>query len=110
MKALNILLKLWYGSLISTQKWLSDRPKRGYSLVEAGLTQQYTRNQLFLKKDSIFLIQEIAQTLLFQMTYDSLINSKNWPSDISKASGIPNFRQSHTMKLLTQCQTTLFTT
>ena len=42
MKALTILFHMRYGSLLSSMKWLSDRPKCWGHMVEAGTTQAKT--------------------------------------------------------------------
>ena len=59
---------------------------------------------LAIKKIQFSFIQEIAQTLLFQMKRDSLINSKNWKVTFQKD------QASLTSGNLTQCTTALFTT
>ena len=46
-----------------------------------------------------FFHRQIAHTSLFQMRYDSLVNSKKWPSESSKGSGISTFCQSDSVKL-----------
>ena len=43
MKALTILFHMRYGSLLSSMKWLSDRPKCWGHLVEARTTQRATK-------------------------------------------------------------------
>ena len=40
LMGLDILLKWWYGSLISTNKWLSDRPKCRMTSITVGTTQK----------------------------------------------------------------------
>ena len=44
--------------------------------------------------------QLVAQNPLFHMWYNSLFNSKKWPSDSSKGFGTPTFWPSHSVKLL----------
>ena len=39
-------------------------------------------------------------THLFQIRYDSLLNSKEWSNDTSKGLGTPTFWPSHSVKLL----------
>ena len=41
MKALNILIKMWYGSPICYKKWLSDSQRCGAHLHEAGTLIKY---------------------------------------------------------------------
>ena len=52
------------------------------------------------EKNSKNLDPQIAQTLFFQMRYDSMPNSEKWPSDIQKGSGTSCF---HTTLVLLFC-------
>ena len=44
---------------------------------------------IFVIQLSIFFNQQIAQSPLFQMRYDSLLNSKKLPGNSPKGSGTP---------------------
>ena len=85
-----------YGSLICSKRLQSDRPKCWSMLVEAGEPRKHAEigilvlglipNYLFEKFN--FFYPDIAQVLLFQMRYGSLICSKKWLSDRPKCWGM----------------------
>ena len=54
---------------------------------------------LFVWKNSKILDQQIDQTHLFQMRYNSFPNSKKWPSDSPNGSGTLTFWPSHSVQL-----------
>ena len=54
---------------------------------------------IFVIQLSIFFNQQIAQSPLFQMRYDSLLSSEKWPSDSPKGSGTPCFRPTHSVQV-----------
>ena len=51
---------------------------------------------LSAEKISRFFNQQTAQTFLFKMRYDSLLNPGKWPSDVQKGSANSSFCPSHT--------------
>ena len=59
-----------YGSLISDQKWLSDRPNCRVSLVNAGTTQKHAWKLLFLGRNS--------NSLKSACSSDSLLSDEVW--------------------------------
>ena len=89
MKALGFLFNWVYSSLISDNKWLSDRPKcESVWLRQAALKNRLENSYLEEKqKFQIFFDLYIAQTLFFQMRYDALPNSERQQSDCLRGWG-----------------------
>ena len=101
MRALGILFHMGYGSLPSSYRWLTDRPKCEEHLVDPRSTQKYAWKYLLLRGNSnYFFDQQVVQSLLIHMRYDSLFSSKKRPSDRSKRFGTPTFWPSHSVKLI----------
>ena len=57
------------------------------------------KNSYYHKEIQKIFYQQVAQNLLFQMRYDSLFNSKKWPSDSSQGLVPHTFWPSHIVKL-----------
>ena len=57
-------------------------------------------NGYYHKEIQNFFDLQVATNFLFQMRYDSLFNSKKWPSDSSKDPVTPTLWLSHSVKLL----------
>ena len=64
------------------------------------LLKDMFENTYKLTNISNFFHQQIAQISLFQMRYNSILNSKKWQSDSSKGWDVIAFWQSHSVKLL----------
>ena len=62
-----------------------------HPVVEAGTHTSPALKLAICLKNSKNLNLQIAQISLFQMRYDSLLNSKKWPSDSPKGSATPCF-------------------
>ena len=84
MKAMKVLFHLLYGSLFCSKGLQSDRPECLRMVGEAGTLNEHAEiglfvpslNHTYLLEISKFLYPMIAQDLLFQMRYGSLICSK----------------------------------
>ena len=70
---------MWQPKLWSSRAWGRHNSKIWF------------KNSYLFEKNSKHLNQQIAQIYLFPMRYDSLLNSKKWPSDIPKGSATPYF-------------------
>ena len=70
-----------YGSLDFYEKWLNDKSNIQASLVDPGEYQNMIIKYLSVWLQSWFSYQQVALIILFQMRYDSLLNSKKQPSD-----------------------------
>ena len=71
-----------------------------HPVVEAGKHTSPALKLAICLKNSKNLNLQIAQISLFQMRYDSLPNSKKWPSDSPKGSATPCFLLTHSVVLL----------
>ena len=73
-----------------TYDWVTDQNVEVCWLTP-GLLRNMLENRYLYEKIQKILNQQIAQTLLFQMRYDSLPNSKKQPSDRQRGWGNPCF-------------------
>ena len=96
MEAISIPFHMRYGSLICSKRLQSDRPKCWSMLVEAGEPRKHAEIGFlvlglipnYLVEKFNFFYPDIAQVLLFQMRYGSLMCSKKWLSDRPKCWGM----------------------
>ena len=88
IKAVDVSFHLIYGSLISAKRFQSDRQnKEGCSQTPGG-HQNMIIKYLSVGQWTWFLYQQVALNLLFQMRYNSILNSKKHPND-GQRSGTP---------------------
>ena len=86
MKAMEVPFHLMYDSLICFKGLQSDRPKCKRLLADPGEYQNMIIKYLSVWLQSWFSYQQVALIILFQMRYDSLLNSMKQPSDSQRGS------------------------